>query len=173
MTDPIETLSRALDQAEELLSSVQADDLDKPTPCTDWSVRDLASHLASGPGNFLKTARGEEVDFTAPADILDGAWATTFRAGADGLLQHWKGQSADQAAGAGFQVAEMAVHSWDLASALGRGAALDDEVAEVGLAAMQQGLTDENRGSVFAAAVPVGEDASAYDRLAAFAGRTP
>ena len=30
---------------------------------------------------------------------------------------------------------------------------------------MQQGLTDENRGSVFAPAVPVADEASAYDRL--------
>ncbi|PUA82854.1 TIGR03086 family metal-binding protein [Nocardioides currus] len=173
MTEPVVTLSRALDQAGDVLATVHAEDLDKPTPCGEWSVRDLASHLASGPGRFLQMARGEEVDFAAPAAIPDGAWATTFRAGADDLIHHWHGQPADQAAGAGFQVAEMAVHTWDLARALGRDVELDDEVAEAGLAAMQQGLTDDNRGSVFAPAVSVAEDAGAYDRLAAFAGRDP
>jgi hypothetical protein len=32
-------------------------------------------------------------------------------------------------------------------------------------------LTPENRGQVFAPAVPVPDDAPVYDRLAAFAGR--
>jgi hypothetical protein len=38
---------------------------------------------------------------------------------------------------------------------------------------MQQGLTDDNRGEVFGPAVDVPEDAGAYDRLVAFAGRDP
>ena len=41
-------------------------------------------------------------------------------------------------------------------------------MAERGLAFMQQGLTEENRGSAFGAAVSVPDDASAYDRLVAF-----
>ena len=50
---------------------------------------------------------------------------------------------------------------------------LDDEVAERGLAFMQQGLTADNRGGAFGAEVEVDADASAYDRLVAFAGRDP
>ena len=38
---------------------------------------------------------------------------------------------------------------------------------------MRQGLTADNRGGAFGPEVPVGEDAPAYDRLAAFAGRDP
>ena len=55
----------------------------------------------------------------------------------------------------------------------GPSAALDDEVAERGLAFMQQGLTADNRGEAFGPAVDVPDDAPAYDRLAAFAGRDP
>ena len=62
---PIVILSRALDQAGDALAAVHADDLDKPTPCADWNVRDLAAHLASGPARFLQMARGEEVDWSA------------------------------------------------------------------------------------------------------------
>ena len=167
------TLSRALDQAGDVLASVHSEDLDKPTPCGDWSVRDLANHLASGPSRFLQMSRGEEVDWAATPQIPDGAWATTFRADADDLIHHWHGQPSDQAAGAGWQTAEMAVHTWDLASALGRTAPLDDEVAEAGLAFMQASLTEDNRGEVFKTAVSVADDAPPYDRLAAFAGRDP
>lgn len=173
MTEPIVTLSRALDQAGDVLAAVHADDLDKPTPCADWSVRDLANHLASGPARFLKMARGEEVDWAATPQIPDGTWAMTFRSGADDLIHHWHGQPSDKAAGAGWQTAEMAVHTWDLARALGRPADLDEEVAEAGLAFMLASLTDDNRGEVFKPAVSVPDDAPAYDRLAAFAGRNP
>jgi hypothetical protein len=39
-------LSRALDQAGDALMAVHADDWDRPTPCQDWTVRELADHLA-------------------------------------------------------------------------------------------------------------------------------
>ena len=173
MSQPIVTLSRALDQAGDVLAAVHADDLDKPTPCGEWSVRDLANHLAAAPARFLKMSRGQEVDWSATPQTSDGTWATTFRSGADDLIHYWHGQPDDQAGGAGWQTAEIAVHTWDLARAIKRDVDLDDDVAEAGLAFLQQSLTDENRGSVFEPAVSVGEDAPAYDRLAAFAGRTP
>ena len=50
---------------------------------------------------------------------------------------------------------------------------LDKLMAERGLAFMSKGLTPENRGDVFAPAVEVADDAPIYDRLAAFAGRSP
>ncbi len=173
MTEPIVTLSRALDQAGDVLAAVHADDLDKPTPCGDWSVRDLACHLASAPARFLQMSRGEEVDWSAAPQVPDGTWATTFRSGADDLIHHWHGVPPDETAGAGWQTAEMAVHTWDLARALGRDEPLDDEVAEAGLEFMRTSLTDDNRAPVFAPPVPVADDASPYDRLAAFAGRDP
>ena len=52
-------LARALDQAGDALAAIHADDLDKPTPCVDWTVRDLAAHLATTPARFLAMARGE------------------------------------------------------------------------------------------------------------------
>jgi hypothetical protein len=58
-------------------------------------------------------------------------------------------------------------------TALGRPMPLDDEVAERGLAFMQQGLTADNRGDAFGPAIEVPEDAGAYERLVAFAGRDP
>ena len=96
-----------------------------------------------------------------------------FRAAGDDLIHHWHGQPGDQVDQADWQSAELAVHTWDLARAIGWAGPLDDEVAERGLAFMQQGLTDDNRGAAFAMPVQVADDAAAYDRLAAFAGRTP
>ena len=166
-------LSRAIDQAGDVLASIHPDEWDGPTPCGDWSVRQLASHLAAAPEHFLQMARGEEVDWTAPADVADGQWAGHFRAHGDDLLHHWHGQPDDQAAQADWQSAELGVHTWDLVRALGRPQALDDEVAERGLGFMQQNLPSERRGGAFGPEVPAPDDASAYERLAAFAGRDP
>ena len=168
-------LSRALDQAGDALAAIHPDDLDRPTPCPEWSVRELADHLAAAPQHFLDSARGEQVDWSAGADVGDdpAVLAAHFRAHADDLLHHWHGQPDDAVAQADWQSAELGVHTWDLVQALGRPLRLDDEVAERGLAFMRQGLTDDNRGKAFGAAVPVPDDAPAYDRLVAFAGRDP
>jgi uncharacterized protein (TIGR03086 family) len=72
-----------------------------------------------------------------------------------------------------WQTAELAVHTWDLARAIGHSPHLDPEVAERGLAFMSSALTPEVRGESFGPPVPVADDAPVYDRLAAFAGRTP
>jgi len=170
---PVVVLSRALDQAGDALATVRADDLDKPTPCHGWTVRDLADHLAAAPEHFLQMARGEEVDWAAGTGLEPPALAAHFRVHADDLIHHWHGRPDDQAAQADWQSAELGVHTWDLLRATGRPLPLDDEVAERGLAFMRQGLTEENRGEAFGPPVSVPDDASAYERLAAFAGRDP
>ncbi|HEU4335855.1 MAG TPA: TIGR03086 family metal-binding protein [Nocardioides sp.] len=166
-------LSRAIDQAGDVLASIHADEWDRPTPCNDWTVRQLAAHLAVAPEHFLQQARGEEVDWVAEPEVADGQWAGYFRNHGDDLLHHWHEQPDDQAAQADWQSAELGVHTWDLVRALGRPQRLDDEVAERGLAFMRQGLTPDNRGAAFGPEVEAPDDASAYDRLAAFAGRDP
>jgi hypothetical protein len=71
-----------------------------------------------------------------------------------------------------WQLAELAVHTWDLATALGDSTAgLMPEVAERGLAFMRSGLTDDNRGAAFGPEQPPPAEGDAYARIAAFAGR--
>jgi uncharacterized protein (TIGR03086 family) len=172
-SSPVDRLAQALDQAGQALDTVGDDNLDNPTPCSDWTVRQLAAHVATGPGTWARMTRGEEVDWNAIPDVPAGEWGATFRAGADELLAAMRQLPEDQQGSAGFQVAEYAVHSWDLARGTGADLALDDSLAETGLAAMQGGLTDDRRGDAFGAEVSVPDDASAYERLAAFSGRDP
>lgn len=170
---PVDQLAKALDQAEQALGTVDQDNLDDPTPCADWTVRQLAAHVATGPGTWARMARGEEVDWSAIPDVPEGEWRTTFRAGADELIAAMRDLPEDQQGSTGFQVAEYAVHSWDLVRGTGASIDLDDALAETGLAAMRGGLTDENRKGAFGTEVLVPGDASAYERLAAFSGRDP
>ena len=166
-------LSRALDQAGDALATVHPGDLDKPTPCEGWTVRQLADHLAAAPEHFLQPGRGEDVDWSAGTGVDPAQLVAHFRTHADDLLHDWHGKPDDQVAQADWQSAELGVHTWDLVQALGRSVPLDDEVAERGLAFMQQGLTSDNRGEAFGPEVEAPEGAGAYERLAAFAGRNP
>lgn len=172
MTSPVDQLAQALGQAGRALDTVTEDNLDNPTPCSDWTVRQLAEHVAVGPARWVQMMRGEEVDWAASPDIADGDYASTFRAGADELVAVMR-DAPDAGGRSAFQVAEYAVHSWDLTQGTGADVELDDSLAETGLAAMQGGLTDENRKGAFGSEVTVPADATPYERLAAFAGRNP
>ena len=172
--DSVRVLSVALDQAGDVLAQVHRDQLAAPTPCTDWTVGDLVDHLVAAPGRFLQAVRGEQPDWSATAEPAREGWAALFRSRADDL-RHALHQlaDADETLNADWQTAELAVHTWDLATAIGRGTAdLDPAVAERGLAFMRENLTPDNRGDAFGAEQPIDSDANAYDRIAAFAGRS-
>lgn len=171
-TESVVVLSRALDQAGDVLAAVPADQLARPTPCDDWNVAQLIGHIVDAPVRFLDMARGEEPDWSAGPRPVAGNWVADFRTNADNLIHHW--HQAGAAADVGqidWEIAEIAVHTWDVAQATGQSPSLLPEVAERGLAFMSAMLTPDNRGEAFAPAVRVPDDAPVYNRLAAFAGR--
>ena len=172
--DELAVLSRGLDQATSLLGSVGDDDLSSPTPCHEWTTAELVDHLVAAPANFAHMIRGQEVDWSAPTPHVGGERADAFRANADDLMAAWRDVGdGDGPIGPEWQAAEIAVHTYDLTAALGRPTGdLDQEVAERGLAFMQANLTPENRGHAFQAEQPAPDGADAYQRIAAFAGRT-
>ncbi|MDQ4053509.1 MAG: TIGR03086 family metal-binding protein [Actinomycetota bacterium] len=177
MSDPnasVVVLSRALDQTGDLLAAVHEDQLSLPTPCAEWNLGRLVAHVVNDPRMFLEAAHGNEVDWSARPEPVTTGWAAEFRSSADDLIHFWHelGDSA-RPGQADWQTAEFAVHSWDLARAIGSTKPLDPEVAERGLALMSGALTPDNRGKAFGPEVPVPEDAPIYDRLAAYAGRDP
>ena len=176
MTDNDESIAllvRALDQASDVIAAVGPDQLSLPTPCGDWDVAELIAHLVAAPTHFVTMATGGSPDWSAGAPAADDRVAQ-FRSGADELLAFWRSAAdTSEASPVDWQLAELAVHTWDLARATGQTRQLDGEVAERGLAFMAAGLTADNRGVAFGPEVPVPADAAAYDRLAAMAGRDP
>lgn len=169
----IDVLSRALDQTADVLSAVPAGKLSDATPCGDWDVASLVAHVVAGPRNFVIMSSGGEPDWSAKPPLPDD-WTTEFRSAAVDLVRMWRetGESASPQA-VDWQTAEFAVHTWDLARAIGQPTDFDPEVAQRGLDFMSGALTSDNRGAAFAPAVTVSEDAPVYDRLVAFAGRDP
>ena len=164
-------LRRGLDQLAALVADVGPDAWEDPTPCAEWTVRDLVDHVVAAPTRFARMLRDEPIDWSAPTPPAGGDPAGAFRAHADDLLGAWRKHSGS--AEVDWQCAELAVHTWDLATALhAPTGSLDPAVAERGLAFMQAGLTPDNRGPAFGPEQPAPEDADAYGRIAAFAGRS-
>lgn len=170
--DDVRVLARALDQTGDVLDQVHRDLLDRPTPCADWDVAALADHLVAAPANFLAMARGEQPDWAATPHVTE-EWGPAFRVAGDDLIHWWHENAGEAESSADMATAELAVHSWDLATAIGFPVdRLDPEIAERALAFLQAGLTAENRGPVFGPEQPAPDGAGPYERLAAFAGRS-
>lgn len=162
-------IATGLDQAVSLLAGISPEQLDRPTPCADWTVRDLADHLANTAAQIAVMARGEQPDWSSLADHHDDPAAVLRQAGDEILKAFETGSSAPE----GMVAAELSVHSWDLATALGRDTGeLDPAFAEAGHAFMKAELTDEGRGDAFGPEQSAPEGANAYERIAAFAGRS-
>ncbi len=160
------TVPTATAQLEGLIASVTPEQAEAPTPCRDWAVRDLVDHVVHSTGGMVQMLQGEEVDWSAPVVHHDDP------------LAEFRRRAADLAAAAedgppGLATAELAVHAWDLATALGRSTDdFDPQVAEEGLAFMQANLTEDQRGGAFDPAQEPPAGANAYERIAAFAGRS-
>jgi uncharacterized protein (TIGR03086 family) len=164
-------LRRALDQLAGLLDGVPRDALSGGTPCEDWSLQDLVDHIVAAPEKFARMVRGESIDWSAPTPSAGEDPAGTFRAHAQDLLEA-VGDQSDGSVAVDWQCAELAVHAWDLATALGRSTDdLDPQVAESGLSFMQANMPEEKRAPAFGPEQPAPDGADAYQRIAAFAGR--
>jgi uncharacterized protein (TIGR03086 family) len=179
MADPdrIELLSRALDQTLRAIHSIAPEQRTLPTPCPDWDVRALVTHAIDDLEKFDVAARGEKVDWTTPPDELGDDWESEFRSNAYFLLETWRTAEPDVLPRADQQIAEFAMHSWDITRATGQSTDLDPEIAEHALAWSKQMLKPEYRGAggggAFGPEVPVPDDAPVYDRLAGWFGRDP
>ncbi|MFK3984745.1 TIGR03086 family metal-binding protein [Micromonospora sp. NPDC050397] len=189
--EPLALLSRALDQAGEVLARVREEQHDLPTPCRSWTVARLGDHLVYDLSQFALTATGGTPDWSAPVPPVVGDRAAIFRKGAADLLELWR--AAGDLTGtitlpglgevpARFpvdqQTAEFAMHAWDLATATGQSTDLDPQVGQSSLDWVRRTLQPHFRakevdGGAFGPEVPIADDAPLYDRLAAFAGRSP
>lgn len=189
-SDPLAVLVRAVGQAGDVVAGIKPEQGDLPTPCRSWSVRELIQHLLHDLEQFTKVAGGGRGDWSSPAAGVEENWVQAYRSRADALTAAWgpaELTGTTELPGLGevpartpvdMQVAELAVHTWDLATATGQSVDLDPEVAEVGLAFMRKSLAPkfrggEDEGKSFGPEVDPGPDAGPYERLVAFAGRDP
>ena len=189
MPTPIALYLRALDRLGAVVDAVPPDRWDDPTPCPDWSARQLLGHLVDGQRQVLAMAGGDgpRPPVTGPGELgalagpdPAGAWRRAHEETATTLTGVSPAASVATPLGArtveqllGVALVEPVVHCWDLATATGRPADLDPEAGRALLPGVLA-LGDRLQGSgMYGPAVPVPDDAPAQDRLLAALGRGP
>ncbi len=180
----VKELSGALDAVGSLVIGVRPEQWASPTPCGDWNVHQLVSHLvamnlvfAAMMGGQAPPERGADRLGDDPARAY-GESAAALRAafGQAGVLgQTFRGPLGEATGAERLQIRlyDLLAHGWDLARATGQNAALPDDLAEQALVFAHTQVPTQPRTGRFAAAQPVAEDAPAIDRLVAFLGRVP
>jgi uncharacterized protein (TIGR03086 family) len=181
-------LRRAAGELQRLTDNTKPEQLEDPTLCTEWKVRDLLNHLVGGATMFAISA--EEGDI---ADDVVGQLMGTDQIGDDykvavvqattralaafdqpGALEKMvKLPFGTMPGGVALQIAvfDVTTHCCDLARATAQ--QVDDEaLLEAALAGGRQMIGAEMRSSgLFDAEQPEPANGSAADRLLAFAGR--
>ena len=190
--DIVRLHERAMDETASLADSVRPEQMGLPTPCSDWDVRALLTHLVGGNMRWAALANGEPLTRGAArgsgpgADLLGDDPAAAYRRSAAVLHAAWQDPALlDRSfelpigvvpgrAAMGVRLVETVAHAWDLAKATGQHPGFDPDIVATATRFAQSGLpADRPPGTPFAAPVPVADDLPAIDRLAAFLGRTP
>jgi uncharacterized protein (TIGR03086 family) len=150
-----------------------------PTPCTDWTARDLVEHVI-GFHEFL-LLRPLGVHAHRPREDPAARWAATADAlfatlAADGVLDRATelpggGQSTPRQM-VGALTTDVLVHTWDLARATDGEPALDEELSADAYAAARGANIGRDSGMV-GPEVPVDDDADPATKLIALYGRDP
>jgi uncharacterized protein (TIGR03086 family) len=178
--------ARATDVVVRVVDDVRTEDLDRPTPCGPWSLRDLLAHMTGQDDGFAAAATG---DAGVEAYVPGPATPEAHRRAAEALVRAFAAADPDRdvwlaefgrrvplASAVGFHLLDTLVHGWDVAVALGHPLHWDDDLATAGLAlaeAVPDGPLRDAPGAAFAHALPVGADATAWERTLALTGRDP
>lgn len=189
-TDRRPDFYRAYETAAAVTGRVEQSQAGLPTPCPELDVSALVDHLVGAGYRAAALGRGEapggdafpHVDVAdAPgrlreaSDEAQAAWSDDARLGATTTMP-W-GETYTGATLVDMYLAELAAHTWDLATATGQTLG-DDGLADSALEAARAVIRPEYRdsmgpGNPFGPEVEPPTDASAWERFAAFMGRRP
>lgn len=184
MASVVEDLERGFAAVGNLIAEIREDQWGDPTPCSEWSVRDVVGHLVGLNLVFVALVEGgprPERGVDPLGDDPVGAYRKSAAALLDafaepGVLERSFAGPLGTATGAErlrIRLADLLTHGWDLARATGITVVVPEELAERALEySRAQFGSGPARAGRFADPQPVAEDAPALDRLAAFTGRT-
>ncbi|MGE2837277.1 TIGR03086 family metal-binding protein [Mycobacterium sp. SMC-4] len=181
-------LTQACARTATLLGQVGDHQLRAATPCSDMDLAALIAHLGRLAPAFTAAARKEFGPLTdTPPQLeeeLDDGWRELYPTRLAALAEAWRQPTAwegfSRAGGVDFPaelggtiaLSEVVVHGWDVAVAAGLPYTVDDRVLQV-LLPHVSAFAEEPVEGLFAAPVPVPDDAPLLDRVLGLTGRDP
>ncbi|MFF8289859.1 TIGR03086 family metal-binding protein [Streptomyces sp. NPDC016309] len=177
----------ALDFFGERVHAVRPDQWDAPTPCTDWSVRDLVNHLTVEQlwvAPLVRERRtSEEVGDAFAGDVLgDDPIAVWDRAAAESRAAFLEQGAMDRTVHLSFgptpvpaycsqMVSDLVVHAWDLSRAIGADERLPRDLVDFAVREVTPYADSLSGTGLFAAPVKAPADADEQTKLLAMVGR--
>jgi uncharacterized protein (TIGR03086 family) len=179
LMDPRNELDEILPLLNQLIAPLDDAQLDAPTPCAGFAVRDVLEHMVGGATMFAAAFRGQ-VPVDPPARDLVAAFPAAMAELGDavrspGALDRTISAPFGDVPGedfARFVALDGLVHGWDIATATGQTydppapivAAVNDFAQQAVVPAMRE-------AGMFAAPTPAPSDATPIELLVAFTGR--
>jgi uncharacterized protein (TIGR03086 family) len=188
--DEITALHTATEGFDAVIAQVRGDQWDAATPCEGWTVSDLVSHVVGGNAMSVAMLDGASREDATPflaglplgedpvATFRDGAAAQIAAFEADGAMDRMVSHPMMDMPGSQaiqFRIGDLALHTWDLARAIGADETLNPELVEVVYERMapmadmlgQVGVFGEGQSGT------VGDQAGLQHKLLDLAGRRP
>jgi uncharacterized protein (TIGR03086 family) len=189
--DTIATMRQVIAETTRVVDGIEPSQLDNPSPCENWTVRDVLNHVTGGAEMFAicvdeGSISDEKFGALVSGDNLGTDYKAAFKTASGHALAAFDAPGVldqmvslpfgEMPAGVALNIAifDVTVHAWDLAKGSGQSTALDPGIVASALEAGRQMIGPEMRdGSMFKPAIDVAADAPLPDQLAAFAGRQP
>ena len=181
-----DALREAIATTRGVLSRVQAEQLDLPTPCASWKVSDVINHVVGGQYFFVAALEGERPD-SEPPNFSAGDFVSTFDEASaacvaafesDGAMERIVKVPFGDLPGSmllGLATTDTLTHGWDVAKATGQPTDLSPDLAASVLSSVRPVVADSFRGddgkAPFGPEQAAPDGASNADMLAAFLGR--
>ena len=158
-------------------------DWDAPTPDTDWTIRDLVAHVVREQQWVPHLLAGSTVtDAQRRIQPLGMDLRAEWRLYSLAATAAWDAAAPDAQVSLSYdtvpvidylceQVSDVAIHSWDLARAVGADETLDEALVEGVWTVFEPQRDTLSASGLFAAPVPLPEDAPLQLRLLALTGR--
>jgi len=189
--DEAATMGRVIALTGAVVDNIEPDQLDNPSPCAAWTVREVLNHVTAGAELFAICVREGEVSDEQLGELMTGDrlgddYKASFHRATDDATEAFAMPGAmhrivklpfgemPASMAASIAIFDVTTHAWDLAKATGQSTDLDPEVVTIAYQVAKTMLSDDWRNSgMFGPEVAITDDAPVADRLAALAGRTP
>jgi uncharacterized protein (TIGR03086 family) len=184
--------ARAVQASVTLVSTISADDLARPTPCSAWTVADLLTHMTAQHHGFAAAAAGAtDLSAWAVRPLGDDPVAA-YRAAAERVVAAFAADGVltrrftlpeisteitfEAPRAIGFHFIDYLAHGWDVAQGIGVAFTPEPDLVAAALPiaqAVPDGDYRRQPGAAFAPGLATPADASAWDQVLAMLGRSP